>query len=1690
MGNPIEEDPGLHDRSRPHPAVLPSTHLSADEEIAEEIVDQQAADAPVQHSLQSQSDAIQKQLPPRNSIPKPSTRSQACTKPTAAAAAEPTAAAVKPTAAVAAVGGEWFQGFQEDKLQRQARPEAMREVFTLCDHTSTGAVGESEMRHLYHLLGLKPSQEGLRVLFAAVSTDNNKLSYTSWSKRVLKIQQLKPLLLEARMWRELFSVFDRDGEGHISAEELRFTISKLFGWRPTRYESQKLVEMVDTGGDGEIDLAEFIQMMKSAEKLRSDALTHICSCLAEVHLMFSMFDLDGGELVQPEFVITVDEFSKVLRCTGLRLETEEIQQLYSQFDEDDTGSMGFVQFADLMCSPAGESFSKVQAMLKGQYGELRQLFKLLDSDGSGSLSLEELRGILRRLGRGPSDAEFLVALECAVSNLQDLKEIEICFKGFIQFLAGTATAAQRGIQQLLREYRDMFALFDTSNDGTVSLSEFAEAMDLFGIVDIDIASIKKILLKHDDADEEVQIDFIEFLFLMTSADEELNVIKANLTGFREAFKLFDADDSGSVTHHEFLAAWRSFGFQATEEEIIAFLKSRDADGDGEMDFTEFVMAITQSQESVSGVKSDPKESQIEGFQLGVLIRSTLSEVRDAWAILDPNGDGSVVVSEIRAALIEYNIEVASAENVSKMVATIDDNSNLSIQFTELMRLMVAKSNFFDAVKHKSAPAKRQYHEVGGSLEFIRTVCALYPNERRDKDCTKLAKIVAEELSVPAIQNMRPDVSREFSRQLSLHQLLPFESVMKEDTIAQSAFIVLQGTVTVWRSKPCANTAEATLLAELREANMQALADRKHKSEADFDKLACQPLPPIIVPPNCNLSAWGVIRPRLESFMSELKAVIGVMPSTANVEVLSESSMQFSEAVHQAYNRCHTWMTMCKNTVETDFDDVCSFEFICAEARKLERDLLGLRATSDKMRKELLLRKFYVQLATCEYEYAPIQMAPPYGNEQAETFVEMLDKQRKAYIICDRSMQIKEVSEGFQKLTGYTQVDCTGKNPTNLLIGKTSGDAAQQAMHEHLSFPTAETGALAVVINNYFKDGSKFLNLLHIYPWMQQSNPGARRRRSIGAEDDWRNMKQTSLEMRRNKTLPVGDVMVCKSEGALHQWIWVLHDVSPAAEIYKVKPVLQKLLECTRKLLVILRDGHTVLQELFGKLHEEAVGWNHELKARSAINNANAGATLESRRRHLSHDDQLMGTLHPKDWLGPDIVLKEEAQLSSGSCLGGPQGALILLMNRSYALRARARDPLELLQQMPLFKSIDRSKMHRVACGMYQKIVRFSDCLVREGAEASSLFFVKKGMLRLDQQLNSKENKADRSGLMLKRRTVATIGPGDVLDETTLNGTGSVVWTCTAVADSQQVVVFEVERALVERVLETTQLHPDGFNKQRGQHRSRVIQELKTSCHSVHAPGGIMYRRPSIADDTNLGWEGGYREAALDEPVAAVAATVPAVKKRRHNERRWVRKVELHTTCGRLLTLDSGTQGGGPIADPTASYSRCGMGREDHRSSKEAKFVRRIQQLQSDQQVSNSSKNNDLLQKARDMCEKARELPSSTSTGAETRPRFAMPESRFSRMEELVANPTILLGFKNAAGHGNKRNSRRHITNQCSIPGLTRMTLQHPSTTTALNEHGLYNTAVGMAADPSRTIARWPAGKKQVVVRQVTKSSMH
>lgn len=59
-----------------------------------------------------------------------------------------------------------------------------------------------------------------------------------------------------------FKTFDKDGDGFISASELRLIMSTL-GEKLTDKEIDEMMKIADINGDGKIDYEEFILMMSN-----------------------------------------------------------------------------------------------------------------------------------------------------------------------------------------------------------------------------------------------------------------------------------------------------------------------------------------------------------------------------------------------------------------------------------------------------------------------------------------------------------------------------------------------------------------------------------------------------------------------------------------------------------------------------------------------------------------------------------------------------------------------------------------------------------------------------------------------------------------------------------------------------------------------------------------------------------------------------------------------------------------------------------------------------------------------------------------------------------------------------------------------------------------------------------------------------------------------------------------------------------------------------------------------------------------------------------------------------------------------------------------------------------------------------------------------------------------------------------
>lgn len=484
---------------------------------------------------------------------------------------------------------------------------------------------------------------------------------------------LNKLVSAARRYREIMRLIDRDGEGHISADELGNSLGALFGWRPTRYEAQRMLCAVNPDSQPFVNLRQFITLF-TTDMPANPALAKIKVALQGLHEMFQIFVVDAPGLTI-DYAITHVELGKVLTATGRVYTDEEIRGYFDKIDVDGSGSMSFVEFGDIMtASKASGDQHQVRHVINTAVTELRGMFELFDVDGGGEMTMTELQNLLLRLGRRPTLAEMAEMVgRPGEGDWLDFNKFSFDFSGFVNLIAGSQTKAQRRLRHTLREFREIFELFDETGDGDLTADEFLDVMKLFG-TDNSLNEEKVKRLVRQFSMEDGSMDFFSFLSMMASGNPEVeSLIKTQIVGFRESFRIFDLDGEGSVSFDEFVEAWQEFGFESPEHEVRAMLESQDEDGDGMIGFTEFVHML--SPHTLTGSSN-----------IGEQIRATLAELRATWSQLDSNGDGTLSCTEIENALRRGGVDV-TAEDVEYAMACQDESGDGVLDFQEFMQLM-------------------------------------------------------------------------------------------------------------------------------------------------------------------------------------------------------------------------------------------------------------------------------------------------------------------------------------------------------------------------------------------------------------------------------------------------------------------------------------------------------------------------------------------------------------------------------------------------------------------------------------------------------------------------------------------------------------------------------------------------------------------------------------------------------------------------------------------------------------------------------------------------------------------------------------------------------------------------------------------------------------------------------------------
>lgn len=150
---------------------------------------------------------------------------------------------------------------------------------------------------------------------------------------------------------------------------------------------------------------------------------------------------------------------------------------------------------------------------------------------------------------------------------------------------------------------------------------------------------------------------------MTMADDLNELQRLEL---KEAFDEFDKDGSGTITTKELLPVLRSIGQNPTEDEILGLVIEYDVNGDGTIDFEEFIeMMSKHTRETVDQT----------------------AEMKEAFKIFDRDGDGYIDFKELKQVVTSMG-EPLSPQDADALFKEADINGDGKLDFNEFVRMML------------------------------------------------------------------------------------------------------------------------------------------------------------------------------------------------------------------------------------------------------------------------------------------------------------------------------------------------------------------------------------------------------------------------------------------------------------------------------------------------------------------------------------------------------------------------------------------------------------------------------------------------------------------------------------------------------------------------------------------------------------------------------------------------------------------------------------------------------------------------------------------------------------------------------------------------------------------------------------------------------------------------------------------
>ena len=146
-----------------------------------------------------------------------------------------------------------------------------------------------------------------------------------------------------------------------------------------------------------------------------------------------------------------------------------------------------------------------------------------------------------------------------------------------------------------------------------------------------------------------------------------NELSAELKAeYKQTFDMFDTDQSGRISSAELGNVMEQLGQTANEADLHAMVSDVDTDGDGEINFEEFLMMMARKENTDN------------------------DEIRAAFEIFDKNQDGFISRTELRTVMESLGEEQLTEEDIDTMMKGADQNGDGQVSFEEFAAMMRGK----------------------------------------------------------------------------------------------------------------------------------------------------------------------------------------------------------------------------------------------------------------------------------------------------------------------------------------------------------------------------------------------------------------------------------------------------------------------------------------------------------------------------------------------------------------------------------------------------------------------------------------------------------------------------------------------------------------------------------------------------------------------------------------------------------------------------------------------------------------------------------------------------------------------------------------------------------------------------------------------------------------------------------------